>query len=550
MAKRAKMSRSTKPAKVTVKSKPSKSKALALPGGVNAGGRTNMIEAGRNVRRLKALPIEKQTINVDIMRYGANVLARSRHLATNNPDATSAKDVFQSALIGCGIVPSPTIKDRATKTAIMEAWAEFVDEADADGLTDFYGMQWIIAAEIFEAGECFVRFRPRRSGDGLFLPFQLQLLPAEMLDLNFNRQASAGQNLIQCGIEFDGIGRRTAYHFWREHPGEALATRSGERTVVPAEEVMHLFKPMRAGQIRGLPHTVSGIVPTAIMDAYEDAMLERARTGTLTVGVVEREAMNNDDFPLEGEGADVTTVEGAIGLEPGAVLDLLPGETFKLHEAPDAGPTYEPFIHRQKLRAAAGYGVPYAEMTGDLRQTSFSSQRSGMIAFKRRIEPIQHHVIVHQLCRPVWARFMKEAVLAGVVPISVADFATETRSYLRVKWIPPRWDWIDPEKDINAELKSVRSGFKSRSDVVESMGGDPEEVDERIAADQKRADAAGLIFDTDARQVSSAGITQARPAGTALPQTDPNAEPEEPAAPSDPANPPADPDADPEDTAA
>mgnify|MGYP000134268068 FL=1 len=37
-----------------------------------------------------------------------------------------------------------------------------------------------------------------------------------------------------------------------------------------------------------------------------------------------------------------------------------------------------------------------------------------------------------------------------------------------------------------------RSGWKSRSDVIEAEGYDPEEVDQRIKEDQERADALDL----------------------------------------------------------
>lgn len=491
------------------------------------------LDAGKNTRRLKGLTISKDSINVQLRRYGGNTVARSRYLATNNADAASAKDVFCAALVGCGIVPSSKVKDKALKTAIMLAWSEWCDEADADGLTDFYGLQSIVAAEMFEAGECFVRFRPRLASDGLFVPFQLQLLPSEMLDLQYNLQVAPNGNKIQCGIEFDKIGRRVAYHFWLEHPGEDLVLRSGERTRVPAAEVLHCFRPMRAGQIRGLPHTLAGIVPTAVMDAFEDAMLERARTSALTVGSIKRELKDDEEHPLEGEGADTTSVEGAIGLEPAALLDLAPGEEFELHQAPDAGNTYEPFILRQKLKSAAGYGVPYADMTGDLRQATFGSQRAGMIQFRRRIEPIQHFVMIPQLCRPVWFRFFREAVLAEQIPLSPSDYLANEREHRKVMWMPPRWEWIDPEKDLRAERLAVRAGFKARSAVIESMGYDAEEVDEQIAADQERADKLGLVLDSDPRQTSEAGLTQARPGGTMLPNTDPNAEQPEPGNPAD-----------------
>ena len=42
-------------------------------------------------------------------------------------------------------------------------------------------------------------------------------------------ETSPNGNRIRCGIEFDFIGRRVAYHFRRRHPGN----RADQRLAVP-----------------------------------------------------------------------------------------------------------------------------------------------------------------------------------------------------------------------------------------------------------------------------------------------------------------------------
>ena len=37
-------------------------------------------------------------------------------------------------------------------------------------------------------------------------------------------------------------------------------------------------------------------------------------------------------------------------------------------------------------------------------------------------------------------------------------------------WKPRRWVWVDPEKDINAQIKSVDNHFKSRRQVISEAG--------------------------------------------------------------------------------
>lgn len=493
----------------------------------NSPVRIRAFDAGKNTRRLRGLTTSNATINTQIRAYGKTVLARSRYLAANNPYAAAAKESFVSALVGAGIKPSSLVDNAGLKKAIQEAWRDWTDEADADGLTDLYGVQAIVAAEMFEAGECFVRIRKRRPEDGLSVPMQLQVLPTEMLDLADNRVLDNG-NRIECGIQFDAIGRRTFYHFWRQHPGsdQVFPAAINAKTIVPADEVLHLYRPIRAGQIRGIPHTLSGIVVAAIMDCYDDAELERKRTAALFGGFITRQAADNADHPLEEAlaAAEAAGVSGGAGLEPGALVDLADGEDIKFAEPADVGGSYEAFQYRNLLRMAAGFGVPYAAMTGDLRQTSYGSIRAGLVEFRRRIEAMQHAVMVFQFCRPVWARWMDEAVLALGLPLSLSDYATDKRPFQRAKWITPKWEWIDPLKDRQAEAVAVNNRWKSRDDVIEAEGYDPEEVDARIAASEQRAESLGITLPP----AEGTTIAAAAPTDTADPPTDPN--------PGDPAN--------------
>lgn len=465
-----------------------------------ASARRHGFDAGRSSRRLKGVTTSTQEINRLVRSYGRTVVARSRYLSQNNPYAMQAKKVFVSALAGAGIKPSSLATKTAFRAKLQEVWLDWTDEADADGLTDFYGLQATIASEMFDAGECFVRLRPRRAEDGLTVPLQLQLLPSEMLPLEDNRTLANG-NYVQMGVEFNAIGKRVAYWFLRQHPGaDTVNFRAitGERqTRVPAEEVLHLFDPTGfAGQIRGIPHTLSAIVTAAILDAYDDAELERKRVAALFGGFVKSELGDHDPGPL-AEGAEAAAAAGndsAIALEPGAVVDLDPGQDIIFAEPADVGGNYEAFQYRNLLRQAAGFGVPYAAMTGDLRQANYGSIRAGLVEFRRRIEAMQHAVMVFQFCRPVWRRVVADAVLVGALPIGPAEYLKTPQAYLRAKWIAPRWDWVDPLKDRQAEKLAVDAGFKARSDVIEAEGYDPEETDQRIAADRKREKRLGLSF--------------------------------------------------------
>jgi lambda family phage portal protein len=97
-----------------------------------------------------------------------------------------------------------------------------------------------------------------------------------------------------------------------------------------------------------------------------------------------------------------------------ALQILEPGEDIKFSDPADVGGSYAEFLRMQFRAVAAAMGITYEQLTGDLTGVNYSSIRAGMLEFRRRCE-VQHGVLVHQLCRPVWAAWMKQAVLAGAL---------------------------------------------------------------------------------------------------------------------------------------
>jgi len=464
------------------------------PSGVRA-----RLEGAMSRRRLRGWQPRLENINSLVAWGGPRLLARSRELVVTNGYAANACEAYAANLVGDGIKPSSLIEDGELRDRIQRLWLAWTNQADADGLTDFYGLQAMIAREMFVAGECFVRIRPRRAEDGLLVPMQLQLLQSEMLPFEKTETTPNG-NPIRCGIEFDLIGRRVAYHFRRRHPGDS--TDRGpvlpETTRVPAEDVLHIYRPIDAGQIRGLPHVAPAMVRLFLLDQYDDAELDRKKTAAMFAGFVTK---NAPEDPMMGEIEDEGTGIGIASLEPGTLQVLLPGEDIKFSSPADVGGGYEAFQYRTLLAISASLGLPYHVVTGDVRQANYSSLRAELVEFRRRIGQLQHGVMAHQFCRPVWARWLETAALSGA--LDLPDMAKAKP----VHWIPPRWDWVDPLKDIQAQLLAINAGLMSRRKAVEATGYDIEEIDRENAADAARAAGLGLAYSTSPGETQGARAT-------------------------------------------
>ncbi|MGY6704724.1 phage portal protein [Roseinatronobacter sp.] len=443
-------------------------------------------EAALGNRRLKGFRPARAHVNALLAAAGPEMNARARWLVRNNGYAANAVESWAANAVGDGIKPSARIAQPRHKLRIQELFLDWTDEADAEGLTDFYGLQRRVAREVFITGEAFLRFRPRRPTDGLRVPLQLQMMPTEMLPTEMNRPADIDGHVIRQGIEFDRIGRRVAYHFYRRHPSDPTEPGlKGEKVRVPASDVIHVLDPVEAGQLRGVSRFAAAIVKLLMLDQYDDAELDRKKVAALYAMFVTN-ALGEDEAPLMPEEGDDLEVA------PGSIVNLLPGQDVTVASPADSGATYEPFQFRTLMQVAASLGLPYAYLTGDVARGNFSNSRLSLMEFRRRVSSWQHSVMVYQMCLPVWQRWMDVAVLSGA--LALPSYERRRAQYQACAWLPTKWDWVDPLKDTHAELAQISAGLKSRTQAVSERGYDAEVLDREIAAERARERELGLDF--------------------------------------------------------
>jgi len=442
--------------------------------------------------------------------YGSltTLRARARELTRNDPQIAGALDTLVANLVGSGISPRWQIRKAETKKQLQELWLDWTKEADADGIADFYGLESLVCRSIIEGGEAFIRFRPRRFNDGFSVPLQLQVLEGDFVDASYNSVAPNG-NEIRFGIEVDRIGRRVAYWMFRDHPGEYFlsAFRQYERVRVPAEQVIHVFKPLRPGQMRGMPWMAPIIVLMRELTQFDDAELVRKKTAALFGGFIQTPAEEDEDgLPhiLGSRGTDDSAGNKVIDLEPGTFSELPPGYEVNFSEPADVGGSYEAFTKRQERRAARSLGgMTYEKFTGDLSGVNYSSIRAGNLEFQRQCKQFIYQVLAHQMCRPISKAFLDQAVLSGA--IKLPGYVRSPKTYQRIKWTVDGWPWVDPYKDAQAVKGSIRAGLTTRTLECAERGLDVEDVDLEQAEDNARADGLGLVYDSDGRKTDSSG---------------------------------------------
>ena len=414
---------------------------------------------------------------------------RARDASRNDWAGHAIPARWAANLVGTGIMARPKTKDSDLKTRLVELWDEWIDVCDADGTLDLYGIQNMVARNWIEAGEVFVRIRPRLPIDGLPVPLQIQVLEADMVPAT-DSTAPNGNEICQ-GIEFNAFGQRVAYWMHRNHPGDGRSD-TGTLTRVPAEFVLHIFEPTRPGQLRGVSELAPILAKLRGVGDFDDAVLERQKIANLFTGFLEKSPSTGDATIDPVTGMPITSDHDGVpmaAMEPGTMQELLPGETVKFSDPPDAGAGYGDFTRAQYQGVAAGTGLPYELLTGDLRDVSDRALRVILNEFRRHCQQRQWHILIPQLCRKVRSAWADAAVMAGV--LSSSDGAEAKR----VTWVPQGWAYIHPTQDVQAKQMEVDAGFNSRSRIITERGDDPEEIDQERFEDKTRETDLDLLPD-------------------------------------------------------
>jgi lambda family phage portal protein len=416
--------------------------------------------------------------NADHLADAGTLRVRARSLVQNVPYIAHGMESLVFNVIGTGITPRSLAP---ASDAIDKLWEEWGAVADADGERDIYGLQAAAYHAMEQDGEVLIRLRARRPDDGLPVPLQLQLLEIDWIDST--KSGTNGPNTIIGGIEYDPLGRKVFYWLYDQHPGDAQTFRSLRTSrPVPADRIIHLYNPKRPGQGRGFTRLAPIISRVRDLQLYEDAELQRknleTRLGVLASGDASLMA-NGPDAP----NPDEVKTTGELGQLPsGGIVNTPAGMNLTLVE-PKAAPGYVDYVKHQLHLIAAGMGVTYEMLTGDVKDTSFSSARVALLEFRRGAEHTQWVTLIPKMCAPIWRAFIDAAVLAGKV--RRADYTCD--------WSTPKWDYVNPEQDVKADLAEISGGLSSISEKLRRRGYKPDLVFKEIKSDMERLRADGTL---------------------------------------------------------
>jgi len=417
---------------------------------------SNRYEAARIDRALDGWWTTGADPNVEISGQLARIRQRTRDLARNEPYVARAYDILTAKMVGTGIRPRlPHSVPGQIRTRLNDEWKRWTDEADIEGENDIYGIQAIATRSMVESGAALIEAVPL-PGRGRRIPWGLRVLEPDWIDMDQHRGLEDGGAIIN-GIEFDAAGVRRAYHLFGYHPGsDVFTTRTPNSRRVPAENIAHLFRPQRPGQVHGVPWAAPIAARVKNLDDLTDARIKRAKIQACFAAFVRQ------SDPTTPRGA-TETVNGQRReqLAPGMIEYLQPDEEISFANPP-SGEDDDAWTKTMVHGVAAGLGVTYAQMTGDLSDANYSSMRAGSIDQWDLLNQWQNLILVPKMCRPMWRTFDR-----------VASAMQRRNSSVVVEWDFPERQFIDPQKDGAAIDEALLAGRRTFSEVIASRGKDP-----------------------------------------------------------------------------
>lgn len=380
---------------------------------------------------------------------------RSHDLCRNNALAVTAQSNARNHWIGSGI------KVKWNNKVVQKEWDKFCAAPNIDGWGDMTSTQHLWANGYFESGEIF-SYMKLMDSPGRKVPLMLQTFATEQLDI----RKFEGLDM-RYGITFDANGKPLKYNFWKHYPNDYIAREMNTIVPLEARDVLHIFQRTRPGQWRGIPLLSGVILPMYEMDELADATFVRQKAATGVGWIVYTESgfqqplIGDVENPYGRQSAD--DPEDSTRLErikPGGIHYLRHGERFEFAKIEDIGANLAVLLQYQTRLCAAALEQTYEQLTGDLSNVNFSSIRAGTIEVRKKVATTQQLIFITQAMRPLTERFKE----LGSVYVSQA-FADA-----KCKFVLPKEEWVDPLKDVQADLLEVRAGFATLEEKLGERG--------------------------------------------------------------------------------
>ncbi|ECJ9972701.1 phage portal protein [Salmonella enterica] len=421
------------------------------------------------------------SINSAIKGSAQRLYNQGRTLALNTSIGARYAQHVVDQVVGTGLSPKTFIMkggklDTETNTMLENAfwrWAGSQKRFSRNGKLNFLELLKMCEKERVMGGEAFVVLHD----EGRDL--QVSVLGADKCDWTDCRKLDNGNTVYQ-GIEYDSETIRPVAYWFRRYD-LFTQTFTGEKYRVDAEKVLHYYIPATAEALRGVTDFLPVIKDIAHMDAFRETAIIQKRIAASSMGFIERPKAEGNDFDTGEDEDNYQPPSVVTDFEPGTIQELEAGATIKSIQATQGGDDFDKFNEAMLTAISMGLSSYKTALTGDTSNVNYSAARFGALMERNRFKGNQDRLI-DIVVMPLFEAFLNHAVLHSLVNIRMTQI---DNIILNTTVIRPKYESVDPIKDINAEVMLIEKGLKSRSAVIMERGEDPVQVFKEIEAEKE-----------------------------------------------------------------
>lgn len=403
---------------------------------------------------------------------------------------------------GISLEPAPRGRDGK----LLEDFAKQINELRKDWKLkpevtwehDWAAAERLIARTWFRDGEVLLQHVEGVSSfiqHGTVVPYSVELIEADLLPSEYNDKNKG----ITQGVERNSWGRPTAYHIFKDHPGDLSYSHTYLQTKrVPADKIIHAKIVKRFKQARGVSIFAPMLRRIEDIKDYEESERVAARIAAAMCGFIRKGTAEDYVAP------DDADEDRSFKVKPGMMFDnLRPGEEVGMIDSNRPSAMLEGFRDSMvRMLAAASRGT-FSSIARKYDGT-YSAQRQelveGYIAYKALSK-----LFASQVTYPVYRRMLDIAILSGQLRLPEGiDMATLYDADCR----GPSMPWIDPDKEEKALERAERAGHKSAQQSIRERGGNPKQIMDEIEQWRNLADEKGLMFTSDPKHEHSPPLSE------------------------------------------
>jgi lambda family phage portal protein len=452
--------------------------------------------AGRVNRQNADWTTQPYTSNWLSYRYGRTMRARAREMAANAPHFAKFLLLAVGNVVGsqgiqlqCRAEISDRLHTTLNKKVEMAFWEwSFAENCSVTGKLDWVGQQKLAVKTLIRDGEVLIRLY--RSG-----PFGLQLkfVNVDYLDETFTETLPNGNRVIMS-VEVDAADRPVAY--WLTTPASDInftRTRTRTRERVPAEDIIHItVNTDDETQVRGLTWFAASLMTGRNLAEYDNGVLTSMKLTSFAAGFIKKDIPDTEPGWEGGEDDEGWPRRPEMDLAPGSIFELDPGEEFQQFDPKQPTQNHREVTEKFIADIAAGLGVNYFELQGDMASVNFSSARVGLAESRDMWKGLQI-LVINNLCRRVFHEWLSAAMVSDRLDLSPREYELVRNP----EWQARSWEYIEPLKDINATVEGLKTGIMSYTRVLSERGIDPEDHFKTIQKDRQLA----AKYDVDLKEM-------------------------------------------------